>query len=44
VTLEGKPLRYNTKKSLLNPEFLVIADDGRDWLEMFNSYKFATDS
>jgi 3'(2'), 5'-bisphosphate nucleotidase len=44
VTLEGKPLRYNTKKSLLNPEFLVIADDGRDWLEVFNGYKFVTDS
>lgn len=44
VTLEGKPLRYNTKKSLLNPEFLVIADDGRDWLEVFDSYKFVTNS
>ncbi len=44
VTLEGKPLRYNTKKSLLNPEFLVIADDGRDWLEVFESYKFVTNS
>lgn len=44
LTLEGKPLRYNTKKSLLNPEFLVIADDSKDWLEVFNSYKFVTKS
>ena len=44
VTLEGKPLRYNTKKSLLNSEFLVIADEGRDWLEVFESYKFVTNS
>ena len=38
VTLDGKPLRYNTKKSLLNPEFLVIADPGRDWLSAFENY------
>ena len=25
------PLRYNTRESLLNPEFLVIADPGFDW-------------
>ena len=26
-----KPLRYNTKDSLLNPFFLVFGDEGRDW-------------
>ncbi|SFM63384.1 3'(2'),5'-bisphosphate nucleotidase [Ectothiorhodospira mobilis] len=26
-----RPLRYNTKESLLNPEFLVMADPQRDW-------------
>ena len=26
-----KPLRYNTKDSLLNPHFFVFGDDGRDW-------------
>jgi len=26
-----RPLRYNTKDSLLNPFFLVFGDDGRDW-------------
>ena len=28
-----KPLRYNTKDSLLNPFFLVFGDDSRDWSE-----------
>lgn len=28
---EGKPLRYNTKESLLNPYFLVFGDTSRDW-------------
>jgi 3'(2'), 5'-bisphosphate nucleotidase len=44
VTLDGKPLRYNTKKSLLNPEFLVIADADRDWLGLFEGYKIVTSS
>jgi 3'(2'), 5'-bisphosphate nucleotidase len=44
VTLDGAPLRYNRKISLLNPEFLVIADDGRDWLSAFESYKVVTNS
>ncbi len=42
VTLDGKPLRYNTSESLLNHEFLVIADDGRDWLDIFKDYKTVT--
>ena len=42
VKLDGKSLRYNTKKSLLNPEFLVIANDDRDWLEVFKDYKTVT--
>ena len=29
--LEMKPLRYNSKDSLLNPFFLVFGDDSRDW-------------
>ncbi len=28
---EMRPLRYNTKDSLLNPFFLVFGDDSRDW-------------
>jgi len=42
ITLDGKQLRYNTKSSLLNPEFLVIADDSRDWLSIFENYKSVT--
>ncbi len=26
-----KPLRYNTRDSLMNPEFLVFGDNSRDW-------------
>jgi len=26
-----RPLRYNQKESLLNPDFLVFGDDSRDW-------------
>ncbi len=31
VRLDGQPLRYNTKDSLLNPEFIAIGDTGIDW-------------
>ncbi len=30
-TFDREPLRYNTKDSLLNPEFLAVADAGFDW-------------
>ncbi|MEE8496371.1 MAG: 3'(2'),5'-bisphosphate nucleotidase CysQ [Xanthomonadales bacterium] len=39
VTLDGEPLQYNCKESLLNPEFLVIADHSRDWLTPFRNYQ-----
>ena len=39
VTLDGQPLRYNCKPSLLNPEFLVYADPKRDWLGLFRGYQ-----
>lgn len=32
VTLDGAPLRYNTKEALLNPHFLAYGDVSRDWL------------
>jgi 3'(2'), 5'-bisphosphate nucleotidase len=38
VKLDGQPLEYNRKESLLNPEFLVIADPDRDWLGLFRDY------
>jgi len=31
VRTDGSKLRYNTRESLLNPEFLVFADASRDW-------------
>lgn len=31
VTLDMKPMRYNTKASLLNPHFMVIGDVTHDW-------------
>ena len=31
VDLDGKPLRYNSKPSILNPYFLVYGDRGKDW-------------
>jgi 3'(2'), 5'-bisphosphate nucleotidase len=31
VKLDGSALKYNTKSGLLNPEFLVYGDAGRDW-------------
>jgi 3'(2'), 5'-bisphosphate nucleotidase len=30
--LRGSPLRYNTRPSLINPEFLVAGDTAIDWL------------
>lgn len=38
VQLDGQPLRYNLKESLLNPEFLVIADEARDYASVFRNY------
>jgi len=32
VDLQGQALRYNTKDSLLNPEFLALGDRSVDWL------------
>jgi 3'(2'), 5'-bisphosphate nucleotidase len=31
ITFDGKPLRYNTKESLLNPDFLAFGDPAVDW-------------
>ena len=36
LTLDGNPLRYNTKESLLNPDFLALGDADlpwRDWID-----------
>lgn len=34
-TLHGSPMRYNTKESLLNPEFMVVGDDSKDWVALY---------
>jgi 3'(2'), 5'-bisphosphate nucleotidase len=39
IKLNGEPLEYNREESLLNPEFLVIADPDRDWLGMFSDFQ-----
>ena len=29
--IDGRPLRYNTKATFLNPSFLVFGDASHDW-------------
>jgi len=31
IGVDGKPLAYNAKESLLNPHFIAYADSSRDW-------------
>ncbi len=35
IDLQGRELRYNTKPSLLNPEFMAIGDTKHNWLSYF---------
>ncbi|MEO7431989.1 MAG: 3'(2'),5'-bisphosphate nucleotidase CysQ [Dokdonella sp.] len=35
LDLEGRPFRYNTKESLLNPEFVAVGDRNADWTMLF---------
>ena len=37
LTLDGKPLSYNSKSEILNPHFLVIGPGDRDWQQMVPS-------
>jgi 3'(2'), 5'-bisphosphate nucleotidase len=34
VDLDGAPLRYNARATLINPAFAAWADDTRDWLAL----------
>ena len=34
VTLDGKPMKYNTKEEILNPSFFVVGPKDRDWLAL----------
>lgn len=36
VTLDMQPMRYNTKDSLLNPEFMAIGDMAYDWAALLS--------
>jgi 3'(2'), 5'-bisphosphate nucleotidase len=35
TTLDGAPLRYNERDTLLNPHFLAFGDPSRDWHRLF---------
>jgi len=37
LTLDGKSLSYNSKSEILNPHFLVVGPEDRDWLGMVPS-------
>ena len=34
VTMDGKPLMYNSKDSLLNPHFMVFGDKSKQWVNI----------
>jgi 3'(2'), 5'-bisphosphate nucleotidase len=34
VTLDGQPMKYNTKENILNPHFFVVGAADRDWLAL----------
>jgi 3'(2'), 5'-bisphosphate nucleotidase len=36
LDLEGEPLRYNTRDSLINPDFVAIGDPSADWSALFS--------
>ena len=35
TTLDGRPLRYNERETLLNPHFLAFGDAAREWHRLF---------
>ena len=35
TTLDGQPLRYNRRDTLLNPSFIAFGDHSRDWSKLF---------
>jgi 3'(2'), 5'-bisphosphate nucleotidase len=35
TTLDGRPLRYNERDTLLNPHFIAVGDTSRDWRRLF---------
>jgi len=37
LTLDGRPLRYNTKAQLLNPDFVAVAGEPERWLALLRA-------
>ncbi len=37
IDLHGNPLRYNSKESLLNSEFIACGDSGLDWTQLLGT-------
>jgi 3'(2'), 5'-bisphosphate nucleotidase len=35
TTLDGQPLRYNQRETLLNPHFIAFGDPSRQWPSLF---------
>jgi 3'(2'), 5'-bisphosphate nucleotidase len=42
LRLDGEPLRYNTKSSLLNPDFLALGDQALPWQEWTTGLPYDT--
>lgn len=38
IDLDGNPLRYNRKESLLNPEFIACGDSRQDWAQLLDKH------
>ncbi len=38
LELDGKPLSYNSKPDILNPQFLVAGPTDHDWLKIIGNY------
>ena len=36
LDMQGEPLRYNTRETLLNPDFVAIGDADADWSALFS--------
>jgi 3'(2'), 5'-bisphosphate nucleotidase len=34
VDMQGQPLRYNQRDTLINPWFLAYGDHSRDWISL----------
>jgi 3'(2'), 5'-bisphosphate nucleotidase len=37
LDLQGRSFRYNTRDSLLNPDFVAVGDRDADWAMLFQT-------